>query len=188
MSAHHAPPLSWVKPEVDHALNRVRDSIASYLEKPGAKDTLNQCPGQIHQVAGALNMLGLRGVVGYCESIEMALSGVSSRPAAPKSAVTTLDRAVLALKEFIDGLARGEVNAPIKLFPMYREVATLSGNKDVSEKDLFYPDLSIDPPMHPASRVLPAEKLPAIVLAQRSQFQHGFLEMIRNTADRNGPD
>jgi chemosensory pili system protein ChpA (sensor histidine kinase/response regulator) len=186
MSAHHAPPLSWVKPEVDHALNRVRDSIASYLEKPGAKDTLNQCPGQIHQVAGALNMLGLRGVVGYCESIEMALSGVSSRPAAPKSAVTTLDRAVLALKEFIDGLARGEVNAPIKLFPMYREVATLSGNKDVSEKDLFYPDLSIDPPMHPASRVLPAEKLPAIVLAQRSQFQHGFLEMIRNPADRNG--
>ncbi len=186
MSAHHAPPLSWVKPEVDHALNRVRDSIASYLEKPGAKDTLNQCPGQIHQVAGALNMLGLRGVVGYCESIEMALSGVSSRPAAPKFAVTTLDRAVLALKEFIDGLARGEVNAPIKLFPMYREVATLSGNRDVSEKDLFYPDLSIDPPMHPASRVLPAEKLPAIVLAQRSQFQHGFLEMIRNPADRNG--
>lgn len=186
MPVKHAPPLSWVKPEVDHALKKVRDSIASYLEKPGAQHTLNQCPGQIHQVTGALNMLGLKGVVGYCESIEEALSGVGKATAVPKSAVTTLDRAVLALKEFIDGLARGEINAPIKLFPMYREVATLSGIKDVSEKDLFYPDLSIDPPMHPAARVLPVEKLPAIVLAQRSQFQHGFLEMLRNPADRNG--
>ena len=72
--------------------------------------------------------------------MENAFSGVTAEPR--RSAVGTLDRAVLALKEFIDGLAKGEANAPIKLFPVYREISSLQGKADVSEKDLFYPDLS----------------------------------------------
>ena len=46
-----APPLSWVKPEVDCALKSVRDNIAQYLARPEEVTLLRQCPQQLHQVA-----------------------------------------------------------------------------------------------------------------------------------------
>ena len=179
-----APPLSWVKPEVDFALKSVRDNIAQFLARPDEVALLEQCPRQLHQVTGAMNILGLNGVVGFCESMEHAFSDVSAEPR--KSAVGTLDRAVLALKEFIDGLAKGEANAPIKLFPVYREVSSLYGRRDASEKDLFFPDLSPAAPVHPAAATVPAQKLPATLAAQRSRFQRGLLMVLRDPASRDG--
>ena len=186
MTAPLAPTLSWVKPEVDYALKSVRDNIALFLAKPEESAVLKKCPGQIHQVTGALNILGLYGAVGFCESVEHAFSGITAEPAVRPSAVGTLDRAVLALKEFIDSLAKGAVNAPIKLFPAYREVSNLRGNAEVSEKDLFFPDLMLDAPTHPAAAVVPLDKLPATLLTQRSRFQRGLLAMLRNPGARDG--
>lgn len=179
-----APPLSWVKPEVDFALKSVRDNIAQYLERPDEVTLLEQCPLQLHQVTGALNILGLNGVAGFCVSMEHAFSGVTAEPR--RSAVGTLDRAVLALKEFIDGLAKGEANAPIKLFPVYREISSLQGKADVSEKDLFYPDLSPAAPAHPSAAEVSAQKLPALLTAQRTRFQRGLLAILRDPTSRDG--
>lgn len=184
MPASISPPLSWVKPEVDFALKSVRDNIAQYLAQPDEVELLQRCPQQLHQVTGALNILGLNGVVGFCVSMEDAFSDVTAEPR--KSAVGTLDRAVLALKEFIDGLAKGEANAPIKLFPVYREISSLRGKQDVSEKDLFFPDLSPAAPVHPAAAAVAAGKLPAVLSAQRSRFQHGLLAVLRDPANRDG--
>jgi len=186
MTAPLAPTLSWVKPEVDYALKSVRENIALFLAKPEESAVLKKCSGQIHQVTGALNILGLNGAVGFCESVEHAFTGIAAEPAVRPSAVGTLDRAVLALKEFIDGLAKGAVNAPIKLFPSYREVSSLRGNGEVSEKDLFFPDLTLDAPTHAAAAVVPLDKLPATLLAQRSRFQRGLLAMLRNPGARDG--
>ena len=179
-----APPLSWVKPEVDFALKSVRDNIAQYMERPEEVKLLQQCPQQLHQVTGALNILGLNGVVGFCVSMEHAFTGVTAEPR--RSSVGALDRAVLALKEFIDGLAKGEANAPIKLFPVYREISSLHGKADVSEKDLFYPDLSPAAPAHPSAAEVPAQKLPALLTAQRTRFQRGLLTILRDPTSREG--
>lgn len=184
MPAPLAPPLSWVKPEVDFALKSVRDDIARYLAQPDEAGSLQRCPQQLHQVTGALHILGLNGVVGFCRSMEHAFTGVTAEPR--RSTVGTLDRAVLALKEFIDGLAKGETNAPIKLFPVYREVSSLHGKPDVSEKDLFFPDLSPAAPAHPAATAVATDKLPAVLTAQRTRFQRGLLAVLRDPANREG--
>ena len=179
-----APPLSWVKPEVDFALKSVRDNIAQYMERPEEVKLLQQCPQQLHQVTGALNILGLNGVVGFCVSMEHAFTGVTAEPR--RSTVGTLDRAVLALKEFIDGLAKGEANAPIKLFPVYREISSLHGKAEVTEKDLFYPDLTPAAPAHPSVAEVPAQKLPSLLTAQRTRFQRGLLAILRDPTSREG--
>ncbi len=186
MPAHLAPPLSWVKPEVDYALKLVRDNIAQYLANPEETAVLKKCPEQIHQVTGALNILGLNGAAGFCESMEHAFSSVIAGPAIRKSSANALDRAVIALKEFIDGLAKGAVNAPIKLFPSYREISSLCGKSDVSEKDLFFPDLTPSAPNHPKATVVQMDKLPATLLAQRTRFQRGLLAILRSPAAHDG--
>src|SRR5258708_5325004 len=91
-----------------------------------------------------------------------------------------IDRAVLALKQFVDDLAHGEANVPLRLFPAYRDLAALQGKTEGSEKDLFFPESTGVAPAHPAQKELPKGELGPYLLAQRARFQRGLLAWIRN--------
>jgi chemosensory pili system protein ChpA (sensor histidine kinase/response regulator) len=53
--------LSWISAEVDQALDRVRSQIATYSAAPQDTSVLGNCPEHLHQVSGALSMVGLAG-------------------------------------------------------------------------------------------------------------------------------
>src|SRR6185369_16899014 len=171
--------LSWITAEVDQALTLVRDQIAKFSASPGNAAALEPCPGHLHQVAGALRMVGLAGATRFCEAIEL---GFVSPAGAPPSGASlgVIDRAIQALKEFVDSLERGQPNAPLRLFPVYRELTALQGGADSSERELFFPDLSPRAPAHPQPRALPKEELPAYLQTQRALFQRGLLAWLRN--------
>lgn len=172
--------LSWITTEVDQALSLVHEQIARYTANPENTGALGSCQEHLHQVSGALRMVGLAGATRICESIEGGLARVNTlQPNAAASAVATLDRAVLALQEYVDGLERGQANVPLRLFPVYRELSELQGVQGASEKDLFFPDLALQAPAHPAARAVRAEELKALLLAQRALFQRGLLALLR---------
>jgi chemosensory pili system protein ChpA (sensor histidine kinase/response regulator) len=171
--------LSWITAEVDQALTRVREQIAKFAAAPGDVALLKPCPEHLHQVSGALRMVGLAGATRFCEEIEGGLAGLDgARPSS--QAVGVIDKAVLALKEFVDGLERGQSNVPLRLFPVYRELKTLQGKSDAAEKDLFFPDLTLAAPAPADAKSVPAEQLPAYLLAQRALFQRGLLAALRS--------
>jgi chemosensory pili system protein ChpA (sensor histidine kinase/response regulator) len=171
--------LSWITAEVDQALTLVRDQIARFSAGPGDAALLAPCPGHLHQVSGALRMVGLAGATRFCEAIEAGFARPGgAAPGAPLLGV--LDRAIQALKEFVDALERGQPNAPLRLFPVYRELAMLQGRLDSSERELFFPDLTLPAPPHPQPKSLPGEEVPAYLQAQRAQFQRGLLAWLRN--------
>lgn len=171
--------LSWIKTEVDHALKVVRDNIAKFSAVPEDVAVLRVCPDRLHQVSGALRIVGLAGATRFCEAIEGAFSKVSTdRPS--KAAIGVLDRAVLALKEFIDDLAQGQANVPLRLFSVYRELTTLEGKSEISEKDLFFPDLSPQAPSHPGLKVPAKDRLAPYLQTQRARFQRGLVAWLRN--------
>src|SRR4029450_7883006 len=129
--------LSWIKTEIDHAFKVVRDSIDKFSAAPENAAVLRVCPEQLHQVSGALRIVGLSGAARFCEGIEGGFSTLDAgRPS--KTAVSVIDRSVLGLKDFIDDLMRGRANVPLRLFPLYRELTTLQGKPDISEKDLLF--------------------------------------------------
>ena len=178
MASVPATLLSWIKTEVDYALKLVRDNIARFSAAPGDAAVLRVCPSQLHQVSGALRIVGLTGATRFCEAIEGAFSGlISTRPT--KTAVETVDRAVLTLKEYVDDLARGQADTPLRLFPAYHELGTLQGKPDFSEKDLFFPELDLQAPSHPNPRILSRDKLVPFLQEQRARFQRGLLAMLR---------
>src|SRR3954466_4497697 len=108
--------LSWINTEVERALLMVRDSIARFIAQPENGEVLRPCPEHLHQVSGALRMVGLSGATLVCETIEGSFAGFGARPSA--AALGTVDRAVLALKDFVGDLARGQADAPLRLFPV----------------------------------------------------------------------
>jgi chemosensory pili system protein ChpA (sensor histidine kinase/response regulator) len=174
--------LSWIKTEVDSALRAVRDSIASFLAAPEDAAALLGCAGQLHQVSGALRIVGLAGATRLCETIESSL-GALNRARPSKAALGVIDRAVHELGEFVDDLARGQANVPLRLFPVYRDLATLQGKPDVSERDLFFPDLEVQAPPHPDAKTLSRAELGPFLQAERARFQRGLLGWLRKQPD-----
>src|SRR3954471_23423419 len=139
--------LSWINAEVERALLLVRDCIAKFTATPENQDALRPCPEHLHQVSGALRMVGLNGATLVCETIEGTFAGFGEGRPSPET-VGVVDRAVLALKDFVADLARGQADVPLRLFPVYRDLAKLNGGAGVSERDLFFPDLSMPVPNH----------------------------------------
>src|SRR5262245_58994177 len=171
--------LSWITAEVSQALSVVREQMAKFSADPQNGALLQPCPGHMHQVSGALRMVGLAGATRFCEAIEAGFAGLSGAP--EPQTIGVLDRAVLALKEFVEGLERGQPNQPLALYPAYRELSALHGKAAGSEKDLFFPDLSGVAPSHASPKRLPMEELAPCVQAQRALFQRGVLAWLRNT-------
>ena len=170
--------LSWITTEVDQALSLVHEQIARFKADAASTAALGACREHLHQVSGALRMVGLAGATRFCEAIEGGFTrGDGAPPDAP--AIGAIDRAVLALKDYVDGLERGQANVPLRLYPIYRELSDLQGTPGASEKDLFFPDLALQAPAHPAARTLRAQEVAPFLQAQRALFQRGLLALLR---------
>ncbi len=171
--------LSWINAEVERALLLVRDCIAKFSAESRDEVALRPCPEHLHQVSGALRMVGLSGATLVCETIEGAFAGFADTRPSPET-IGVIDRAVLALKDFVADLARGQADVPLRLFPVYRDLARLNGGAGPSEKDLFFPDLSMPVPNHRRPKELPQGTVSAFVQKQRALFQKGLLAWLRN--------
>src|SRR5205823_1618960 len=166
--------LSWIHAEVDQALKLVRENIAKFLSAREDEALLRVCPQHLHQVSGALRMVGLSGATRVCEAIEGSFGAALGDKPNP-AAIGVIDRAVAALKDFVSELSRGQANMPLRLFPVYRELASLQGKADASERDLFFPDVARQAPPHASPKSVSAEERGAFVHAQRANFQRGLL-------------
>jgi len=168
--------LTWITAEVDQALERVRDQIARSGNAPLDARALGGCPEHLHQVSGALNMVGLAGATRFCEALETTLNGLNGSRG---EAAEIIDRAVAELKQFVDDVARGEPNVPLRLYPSYQALAQLQGRADCAEAELFFPDLTPPAPSHPQPKSLSDAELVLFLQAQRTRWQRGILAWIR---------
>ncbi|HWI38679.1 MAG TPA: Hpt domain-containing protein [Burkholderiales bacterium] len=171
--------LSWISAEVDQALERVRGQIASYASTPQDTSVLGNCPEHLHQVSGALSMVGLSGATRFCEVLEKSFSGLSADAA---SKVSRIDAAVVQLKKYVDDLVHGQPNVALRLYPAYRDLVELSGRADASEVELFFPDLTPPAPSHPNPRAEDGAELKSFLQAQRTRWQRGILAWLRKDA------
>jgi chemosensory pili system protein ChpA (sensor histidine kinase/response regulator) len=171
--------LSWITAEVDQALETVRRSIVKYLTVREDPALLKACPEHLHQVSGALRMVGLTGATRFCEALERSLAGPDGAAPGP-AAIEVIDRSVLALKEFVNELARGQANVPLRLFPAYRDLVRMQGGQEPCEKELFFPDLTVSAPAHAGARALPEAERAAFLQTQRVNFERGLLAWLRD--------
>src|SRR5688572_2020243 len=170
--------LSWINAEVERALTLVQDSIAKFSAAPENEAVLQPCPEHLHQVSGALRMVGLNGATLVCEAIEGSFAGINGqRPSAQTMGV--IDRAVVALKNFVGELARGQADVPLRLYPVYRDLSGLLGKKAISEKDLFFPDVAVAAPLHAKGKAVAEEQLAGFLHTERTRFQRGLLAWLR---------
>ena len=175
-------PLSWVKTEIEHSLTEARANLDKLAADTGDTKALKYVSTHLHQVTGALSMVGLGAATRFTEEIETlvatldstaAKADVSQRIAIAKAATGTLST-------YLDGLMAGEPDRPMSLAISYVALNRGRGAVDASESDLFSPDLSVAVPIPDDTIALPkSEMLLEAIKQRRGLYQAGLLKLLR---------
>ena len=173
-------PLTWVKGEIDQALQRGEVALAAY-ETGGDRTELRFCRTHVHQVQGALAMVGLDAPAQVCEAMEALLQGMESGELPDGDAsVSALRQGIVALRGFLDELMAGGANQGLRLLPCYQALAGVRGEAAMHPADLFFPDLAQTPPKRQAAPAeLPPEQQLQRLKAERLGFQKGLLGWLK---------
>ncbi len=180
-------PLTWVKGEIDQALQRADEAVGQFLAT-GDTTQLKFCRTHVHQVHGALDIVGLNGVTELTESLEALLLGMEEgRLAGAEAALAVVREALATLRQYLDDLLAGEPHQPLRMLPLCTRLAELRGLPPVHPGDLFYPDLSLRPPRPPQpAPTLTQAEMEQVLRTQRSRFQKGLLKWLTQPAQRDG--
>ncbi|HSQ81600.1 MAG TPA: Hpt domain-containing protein [Casimicrobiaceae bacterium] len=176
-------PLSWVHGEIDQALARGIDALATFRGNFSDAASLKHARSHIHQAAGAIQMVGLDAITAYTDEIERLLARIDELPVVDAPGIIDrIDRACRRLQVLLDEIANGAMPVPLKLFPEYEAMQKARGLDTSSAADLFYPDLDVRPPRKTPREIMPAASLTSYLLKQRRDYQRGLLEWLRGNA------
>ncbi len=184
-------PLTWVKSEIDLALVRAVKALDDYVLAPAGEGDPTQikfCRTHLHQVHGALTIVGLDGVTRFVEALESLLERIEQGncPGAEAS-VALAKRGLEAIGRYLEGLINGLPNQPLRLLPLYQEIQSARGIERVAPVDLFFPDLSVRPVRSgvPVRKIAP-EEYKQFLKHERVRFQKGLLAWLRTPGDGAG--
>ncbi len=140
-SEHDLGPLAWVQEELRKSLEgAVRAMRRFVLEAQDARESdlaaldtsaLRMAKQQLHQSAGALDMVGQPQVGLLLQAMEAAVQHYVQKPLdCTHAAVQTLEKTSFALLEYLDVVLAGKSVLPVALFPQYRDVQALYGQEN----------------------------------------------------------
>ena len=185
-------PLTWVKSEIDLALARadkaLQELLASAVDDSADLTHVKFCRTHLHQVQGALTIVGLDGVTQFSETLEALLQAIEEQEVPFSVTIVELvQRAMAALRHYLDDLIGGQPNQPLRLLPLYHELQLARGQERVFPSDLFFPDLRVRPPRRASSAPKGSRgDLQGRLRQQRAHFQRGLLSWLRAPQDGAG--
>ena len=176
-------PLTWVKGEIDIALDRAGELLRTATE--GDLEPISKAAAQLHQAHGALAIVGLDGVTQYSEALEQLFAAVESGQLSYSDEVReAAEHGLFTIRHYLDDLVAGNPDQPLRLYPHYRVLQTLCGQSTPPESDLFFPDLSLRPPKRDKEDLsLEPAELARHLKAARMAYQRGLLKWLRGNTD-----
>ena len=176
-------PLSWVKGEIDHAIQRAQEALRAFAANSADAGQLKSSQSHLHQAHGALSIVGLEGITRVSEELEGLLAGIEKEASLRKAEIFGLvERALNGIRGYLDQLMAGNPNQPLRLYTLYRDVVTARGGH-ADPTDLYYPNLSFRPPKRDKiAGAMKAGESDKYLREQRGRYQRGFLKWLKNDA------
>ena len=176
--------LVWVKGEIDQALDQALKGLSEQATAAPDARQLRASLTHLHQVTGAINMVGLDAVGKFSEEIELAVQAIEKGGAAiGRDGFVAAADAVKALKAYLDDLLNNRFDSVLVLFPYFQRLRAIR-NEVARESELFYPDINVGVPPFADAQSINANDLAGHLKQQRSRYQLGLLQWLRdgNTA------
>lgn len=179
-------PLTWVKDEIDQALNQALGKAGEFAASPFDASPLRFCLTHVHQVSGALSMVGLDGVQRFSGEIETYIAALEkhSVSASPEN-LDVLTRALRALLQYLQSLVDGAPDVPLRLFPEFKAMQEALGAEVIQESELFFPDLFNSAPADLETYVPEGTELPAYLNEQGQKYRKLLVQWLRAPEDES---
>ncbi|HUL91901.1 MAG TPA: Hpt domain-containing protein [Burkholderiales bacterium] len=176
-------PLSWVKGEIDHAIEHAQEALRAFAANSADAAQLKSSQSHLHQAHGALSIVGLEGITRVSEELEGLLGAIEKEVSLRKTDVFGLvERALAGIRVYLDQLMAGRPNQPLRLFPLYRDVVSARGGQ-ADPTDLYYPNLSFRLPKRDKSTgAMKAGESEKHLREQRGRYQRGLLKWLKKDA------
>ncbi len=141
-------PLAWVLDELRKSLEAASAALRRFVRDTGlargtdmaSVDTgqLRIARQQLHQAVGALEMVGLAAPAQVLRSMEAAVQKFTEKPEiCDEAAATQVDRAGVALTEYLEGVLMGKTASAVGLFAQYSQTQRLAGADRNHPADLW---------------------------------------------------
>src|SRR6266571_1792241 len=176
-------PLSWVKGEIDHAIQRAQEALRAFAANSADPAQLKSSQSHLHQAHGALSIVGLDGVTRLSEELESLLAGIEKEASLRQAEIFGLaERAFDGILAYLDQLMAGNPNQPLRLYRLYRDLVSARGGQ-ADPTDLYFPDLSFRPPKRDKIQMaLKPGEAEKNLREQRTRYQRGLLKWLKNDA------
>ncbi|MCW5656344.1 MAG: Hpt domain-containing protein [Burkholderiaceae bacterium] len=148
---HDLSALAWVHDELRRTLEAAHKSLRRYLKEADALggsdvDTvdpaiLRHARSQMHQGAGALELVGMPTAALMLRASEAAVAKLAAKPRGMTAqAADTIERGSFALLDYLARLLAGKLISPAAMFPQYKALQELAGAGRVHPADLWNRD------------------------------------------------
>ncbi|MGC8507451.1 MAG: Hpt domain-containing protein [Thiomonas sp.] len=175
-------PLAWLLDQISDNLQSARTALkrASLQQDDGIlgsgqaeKSGLRTARTQVHQAAGAIELLGFFGAARLMQAAESALDRLIDHPEQlDAAALQRFEAGFNALVDYLESQRAGKNEPALKLYPQYRDLMELAQAERIHPADLWDYDWTWpDAPALPGTQPLGAD--------DRAQFEMGLLHVLR---------
>ncbi|WP_245800319.1 Hpt domain-containing protein [Thiomonas intermedia] len=175
-------PLAWLLDQISDNLQSARTALkrAAQQQDDGVlgsaqaeKTGLRTARTQVHQAAGAIELLGFFGAARLMQAAENALDRLIDHPEKlDAAALQRFDAGFNALVDFLEAQRAGKNEPALKLYPQYRDLMELAQAERIHPADLWDYDWTWpDAPSTAHGAALSPE--------DRAQFEMGLLHVLR---------
>ncbi len=173
-------PLTWVKGEIDQALDSVQENLNTFATNLDDTSVLKFSQTHLYQVTGALDMVGLQGCKRLCQEIDNLLQQLEKKTVSSDEAkLATLTDAIAQLRQYLNDLLNGTPDLPMRLYPSLEQLSQAQGQAiDVTE--LFFPDTTLRAPKTLPVNTLEEGQLLSFVTEHRQKFQKALLDWLKS--------
>ncbi|OQW93659.1 MAG: hypothetical protein BWK79_10000 [Beggiatoa sp. IS2] len=178
--------LTWVKATIDESLKQTRQALEQFVENISDTSPLQQCVVWLHEIHGALKIMGLQSAALLVQEVEVTIKTLlGGKIEGNAQTYDILMRALIQLPNYLDHLAIVQQDRPLALLPLLNELRALRKQPALAANVLFDPDLT--PPLPPIKSVkLPDEKLKPHVQKLRAIYQKGLITLIKAPKEPEG--
>src|SRR3990172_5591146 len=137
-AAFDAGPLSWVKREIDGAMARGLEALATFAAAGAAEPgPLKAAQAHLHQAHGALQIVGLDGVTRISAELEALLGDMERDPARRTAGhLSAAERPFDGIVPSRGALMTGTPHQPLRLLPVYSALLEARGAAAADPVDL----------------------------------------------------
>ncbi|MDR4516336.1 MAG: Hpt domain-containing protein [Nitrosomonas sp.] len=175
--------ISGIKESIHEIFSLIEENLDNYSQNLNDEKQLDSSRVYIQQLNGLFKMLELNNITIITGKIEQLVSALIDKKTDPTlESIVVLKQAISALLFYLDELLDGVQENPMRLFPIYRNLKQVLGEKQVSEFDLFYPVLTQDPPLKPILSGKDSQQLEALANRMRAGYQSNLAQWLKNTS------